>query len=72
MKTGLNATLDPTLRSSDALEFETSLRRKIVGQDPAVEKVAEIYQMFLAGLNLRDGQLEICFFWGQPVPARRA
>ena len=51
MKTGLNATLDPTLRSSDALDFETSLRRKIVGQDPAVEKVAEIYQMFLAGLN---------------------
>jgi ATP-dependent Clp protease ATP-binding subunit ClpB len=51
MKTGLNATLDPTLRSHDALEFETSLRRKIVGQDQAVEKVAEIYQMFLAGLN---------------------
>jgi ATP-dependent Clp protease ATP-binding subunit ClpB len=51
MKTGLNATLDPTLRSSDALEFETSLQRKIVGQDAAVEKVAEIYQMFLAGLN---------------------
>ena len=51
MKTGLNATLDPTQRSSDALEFETSLRRKIVGQDVAVEKVAELYQMFLAGLN---------------------
>ena len=33
------------------MEFETTLRRKIVGQDPAVEKVAEIYQMFLAGLN---------------------
>jgi len=27
------------------------LRRRIVGQDQAVEKVAEIYQMFLAGLN---------------------
>ena len=51
MKTGLNATLDPTQRSSDALEFETALRRKIVGQDAAVEKVAELYQMFLAGLN---------------------
>ena len=51
MKTGLNATLDPTRRSTDAREFENSLRRKIVGQDPAVEKVAEIYQMFLAGLN---------------------
>ena len=51
MKTGLNATLDPTRRSDDAQEFETAIRRKIVGQDPAVEKVAEIYQMFLAGLN---------------------
>jgi ATP-dependent Clp protease ATP-binding subunit ClpB len=51
MKTGLNAVLDPTRHSNDALEFETALRRKIVGQDAAVEKVAEIYQMFLAGLN---------------------
>jgi ATP-dependent Clp protease ATP-binding subunit ClpB len=51
MKTGLNATLDPSRRSSEALDFEAALRRKIVGQDPAVEKVAEIYQMFLAGLN---------------------
>lgn len=51
MRTGLNTALDPTLRSSDAQDFETALRRKIVGQDPAIEKVAEIYQMFLAGLN---------------------
>jgi ATP-dependent Clp protease ATP-binding subunit ClpA len=51
MKTVLNAVLDPTRRSSDAREFENALRRKIVGQDPAIEKVAEIYQMFLAGLN---------------------
>ena len=51
MKTGLNTALDPTRRSSDAQDFETALRRKIVGQDQAVEKVVEIYQMFLAGLN---------------------
>src|SRR5919109_3974834 len=51
MKTGLNTALDPTRRSSDAQDFESALRRKIVGQDPAVEKVTEIYQMFLAGLN---------------------
>jgi ATP-dependent Clp protease ATP-binding subunit ClpB len=51
MRTGLNTALDPSRRSSDALDFETSLRRKIVGQDQAVEKVVEIYQMFLAGLN---------------------
>ncbi len=51
MKTGLNTALDPTIRSRDSQDFEASLRRKIVGQDTALEKVAEIYQMFLAGLN---------------------
>jgi ATP-dependent Clp protease ATP-binding subunit ClpB len=51
MKTGLNAILDPSRRSSDAQEFDNTLRRKIVGQDDAIEKVTEIYQMFLAGLN---------------------
>ncbi len=51
MKTGLNKTLDPTQRSDDAQEFETALRRRVVGQDPAIKKISEIYQMFLAGLN---------------------
>src|SRR5512132_203972 len=51
MRTGLNAALDPTRRSGDATEFEAQLRRRIVGQDAALEKVTEIYQMFLAGLN---------------------
>ena len=51
MRTGLNATLDPNRRSNDAQDFDAALRRKIVGQDAAIEKVAEIYQMFLAGLN---------------------
>jgi ATP-dependent Clp protease ATP-binding subunit ClpA len=51
MKTGINTALDPSRRSSDAQEFETALRRRIVGQDAAIEKVTEIYQMFLARLN---------------------
>src|SRR5690242_415519 len=51
MKTGLSTTLDPNRRSGDARDFESALRRKIVGQDQAVDKVVEIYQMFLAGLN---------------------
>src|SRR5580704_1264594 len=51
MKTVASTVLDPTLRSNDAKDFEGALRRKIVGQDAAVEKVVEIYQMFLAGLN---------------------
>ncbi len=51
MRTNLATVLDPHRRSNDAGEFEAALRRKIVGQDAAIEKVAEIYQMFLAGLN---------------------
>ncbi len=51
MKTVVNTMLDPTRRSNDAREFESALHRRIVGQDQAVEKVVEIYQMFLAGLN---------------------
>jgi ATP-dependent Clp protease ATP-binding subunit ClpB len=51
MRTNLATVLDPNRRSSDAKDFDTTLRRKIVGQDQAVEKVVEIYQMFQAGLN---------------------
>jgi ATP-dependent Clp protease ATP-binding subunit ClpB len=54
MKIGMNAshaTLDPNRRGGDAQDFENAIRRKIVGQDAALEKVGEIYQMFLAGLN---------------------
>ena len=51
MRTNLATVLDPNRRSNDAGEFESALHRRIVGQDQAVEKVVEIYQMFLAGLN---------------------
>lgn len=51
MGTSVAKTLDPMRRSSAAAEFEDALRRKVVGQDQAIKKVVEIYQMFLAGLN---------------------
>jgi ATP-dependent Clp protease ATP-binding subunit ClpA len=51
MRTHLATVLDPNRRSNDAREFDAALRRKIVGQDQAIDKVVEIYQMFLAGLN---------------------
>src|SRR6266700_3648548 len=51
MRTNLATVLDPNRRSNDAGEFETALRRRIVGQELAIEKVVEIFQMFLAGLN---------------------
>ncbi len=64
MKTGLNTALDPTRRGNDAQEFEAALRRRIVGQDAAVEKVTEIYQMFLAGLNAPNRPVGNLLFLG--------
>ena len=43
--------LDPTRRSVESREFEAALRRKIVGQDEAVQALVEMYQVFRAGLN---------------------
>jgi len=46
----LNKVLDPTLTGRDAEDLESSLRRKIVGQDQAIEQIVNIYQTYLAGM----------------------
>jgi len=43
--------LDPDKRSTDTLEFQTSLRSKIVGQEEGVQALVDLYQVFCAGLN---------------------
>src|SRR5689334_20065854 len=43
--------LDPNKRSSDTIDFQSSLRAKIVGQDEAVQALVDLYQVFRAGLN---------------------
>ncbi|HEY2646570.1 MAG TPA: AAA family ATPase [Candidatus Acidoferrales bacterium] len=43
--------LDPRQRSEEARTLEEGLRRKIVGQDEAVQSVVDLYQVFRAGLN---------------------
>ncbi len=43
--------LDPTQRSVESRDFESGLRRKIVGQDEAVQAGVDLYQVFRAGLN---------------------
>jgi ATP-dependent Clp protease ATP-binding subunit ClpB len=43
--------LDPTVRSTDSVEFEAALRSKIVGQDEGVQALVDLYQVFRAGLN---------------------
>jgi ATP-dependent Clp protease ATP-binding subunit ClpB len=46
----LHKVLDPTLTGRDAEDLESSLRRKIVGQNEAIEQIVNIYQTYLAGM----------------------
>ncbi len=50
MSTATKSTLDPSKKSMAAERFEQQLRERIVGQDRAVERIARLYQIFLAGL----------------------
>src|SRR5580700_10785150 len=43
--------LDAKRRSSTAWPFEEALRKKIIGQDEAVQALVDIYQVFCAGLH---------------------
>jgi ATP-dependent Clp protease ATP-binding subunit ClpB len=43
--------LDPSKRSTGTLDFETSLRSRIVGQEEGIQALVELYQVFCAGLN---------------------
>jgi ATP-dependent Clp protease ATP-binding subunit ClpB len=47
----INKQLDPTLTGTEAVKLESDLRRRIVGQDEAINQIVNIYQMFLAGMS---------------------
>ncbi|MGB9244626.1 MAG: AAA family ATPase [Candidatus Acidiferrales bacterium] len=51
MNVGAGKRLDPGRKSPESMGFEGGLRRKIVGQDEAVQAVVDLYQVFRAGLN---------------------
>ena len=51
MKSAVRQKLDPSIRSTDTRDFQSSLRAKIVGQDEGVQSLVDMYQVFCAGLN---------------------
>jgi len=44
------AKLDPSRHSFESQEFESAIRRRIVGQEDGVRAVADLYQVFRAGM----------------------
>ena len=47
----LNRQLDPTQTGTDAEKLERDLRKRIVGQDEAIQQIINIYQTHLAGMS---------------------
>ncbi len=70
MATVASTILDPTLQNADAIEFETSLNRKVVGQPEAAHKVTTALQSFMAGWNDPPGRSLRFFCWALRVRAR--
>ena len=46
-----NKQLDPSMTGYEAEKLESDLRKRIVGQDEAVQQIVNIYQTFLAGMS---------------------
>src|SRR5205085_10892270 len=44
--------LDHTTKSYESLNFEQQLRSRVIGQDPAVQALAQLYQIYQAGRNM--------------------
>ena len=47
----LNKRLDPSQTGSEAEKLFGDLRKRLVGQDEAIDQIVNIYQMYLAGMN---------------------
>jgi hypothetical protein len=46
--------LDPSRQADEVQEFVLALKRKIVGQEEAVQSLVEFFQVFKAGLSAPD------------------
>src|SRR5262245_31160385 len=56
--------LDADRKSGQAMDFETELRHRVVGQERAVRKLASIYQVFQAGMASSNRPIGTMLFLG--------
>ena len=56
--------LDPEVRSAEVLDFERRLLGKIVGQDRAVRRIVNMYQIYLAGMAMPNRPIGNLLFLG--------
>jgi ATP-dependent Clp protease ATP-binding subunit ClpB len=56
--------LDHTSRSEEAMNFERHLQTQVIGQDAAVQALAQLYQVYQAGLNMPGRPIGTLLFLG--------
>src|SRR5438105_6500620 len=56
--------LDPEMRSNEVLAFDRRLLGKIVGQDRAVHRIVNMYQIYLAGMAMPSRPIGNLLFLG--------
>jgi ATP-dependent Clp protease ATP-binding subunit ClpA len=56
--------LDHTVKSEKAYEFEHELSARVVGQERALKALAQLYQVYQAGLNTPDRPIGTLLFLG--------
>ena len=56
--------LDPEMRGNEVLDFERRLLGKIVGQDRAVRRIVNMYQIYLAGMAVPGRPIGNLLFLG--------
>ena len=56
--------LDPEMRSNEVLDFERRLLGKVVGQDRAVSRIVNTYQIYMAGMAIPGRPIGNLLFLG--------
>jgi ATP-dependent Clp protease ATP-binding subunit ClpB len=56
--------LDPEMRSAEVLDLERRLLEKIVGLERAVDRIVDMYQLYLAGMNTQRHPIGNLLFLG--------
>jgi ATP-dependent Clp protease ATP-binding subunit ClpB len=62
--TGQKAFLDPDLRSEKVVEFEEALQSVVIGQERAVHRMVNVYQIYLASMNAPGRPVSTMLFLG--------
>ena len=47
----LHELLDPTRTGPEAGQFEEEMKKRVIGQDEAIDQIVNIYQTYLAGMS---------------------